>query len=116
MGKKIIEIEDLTNQEILILKRGYLEDVDCLRIDLLSKNPSIILEEFPFLNVDAFNRCVNENKLMIVIPEWKNIHPMLEIIPVEWDYTIPFGIMYSKKPSNDVQYFLNRIKELQPQG
>ena len=115
-SKKIIEIEDLTNQEILILKRGYLEDVDCLRIDLLSKNPSIILEEFPFLNVDAFNRCVNENKLMIVIPEWKNIHPMLEIIPVEWDYTIPFGIMYSKKPSNDVQYFLNIIKELQPQG
>ena len=41
---------------------------------------------------------------------------MLKIIPVKWNYTIPFGIMYSKQPSNDVQYFLNKIKELQPRG
>ena len=53
---------------------------------------------------------------MIVIPEWKNIHPMLKIIPVQWNYTIPFGIMYSKHPSNDVQYFLNKIEESQPKG
>lgn len=115
-SKEIINIEDLTNEKILILKKGYLKDIDRLRIDLLSKNPSIILEEIPFFNVKAFNQCVNENKLMIVIPEWKNIHPMLKIIPVQWHYTIPFGIMYSKQPSNDVQYFLNKIEKLQPKG
>ena len=106
----------LKEETLLILKRGYLEDIDCLRIDLLSKNPSIILEEIPFFNVKAFNQCVNENKLMIVIPEWKNIHPMLKIVPVKWNYTIPFGIMYSKQPTSDVQYFLDKIKELQPKG
>ena len=115
-AKKIVNIEDLKDEKILILKSGYLEDIDHLRIDLLSKNSSIILEEIPFFNIKAFNQCVNENKLMIVIPEWKNIHPMLKIIPVKWNYTIPFGIMYSKQPSNDVQYFLNKIKELQPRG
>lgn len=81
-SKEIINIEDLTNEKILILKKGYLKDIDRLRIDLLSKNPSIILEEISFFNVKAFNQCVNENKLMIVIPEWKNIHPILKIIPV----------------------------------
>ena len=115
-AKKIVNIEDLKDEKILILKSGYLEDIDHLRIDLLSKNSSIILEEIPFFNIKAFNQCVNENKLMIVIPEWKNIHPMLKIIPVKWNYTIPFGIMYSKQPSNDVQYLLNKIKELQPRG
>lgn len=115
-SKDIITIEDIKEETLLILKRGYLEDIDHLRIDLLSKKPSIILEEIPFFNVKAFNQCVNENKLMIVIPEWKNIHPMLKIVPVKWEYTIPFGIMYSKQPSNDVQYFLNKIKELQPKG
>lgn len=114
--KDEITIEDLKDEKILILKSGYLEDIDRLRIDLLSKNSSIILEEIPFFNVKAFNQCVNENKLMIVIPEWKNIHPMLKIIPVQWDYTIPFGIMYSKHPTSDVQYFLDKIKELQPKG
>ncbi len=113
-SKEIITIEDIKEETLLILKRGYLEDIDRLRIDLLSKNPSIILEEIPFFNVKAFNQGVNENKLMIVIPEWKNIHPMLKIIPVQWHYTIPFGIMYSKQPTNDVQYFLDKIKELQP--
>lgn len=115
-SKEIITIEDIKEETLLILKRGYLEDIDRLRIDLLSKNPSIILEEIPFFNVKAFNQCVNENKLMIVIPEWKNIHPMLKIVPVQWNYTIPFGIMYSKHPTSDVQYFLNKIKELQPKG
>ena len=115
-SKEIIKIEDLKDEKILILKKDYLEDIDRLRIDLLSKNPSIILEEIPFFNIKAFNQCANENKLMIVIPEWKNIHPMLKIIPVQWNYTIPFGIMYSKHPSNDVQYFLNKIEELQPKG
>lgn len=110
--KDIITIEDIKEETLLILKRGYLEDIDHLRIDLLSKMPSIIFEEISFFNVKAFNQCVNENKLMIVIPEWKNIHPMLKIVPVKWEYTIPFGIMYSKQPSNDVQYFLNKIKEL----
>lgn len=115
-SKEIIKVEELKDEKILILKNGYLKDIDRVRIDLLSKNPSIILEEIPFFNIIAFNQCANENKLMIVIPEWKNIHPMLKIIPVQWNYTIPFGIMYSKHPSNDVQYFLNKIEELQPKG
>jgi len=115
-SKDEITIEDIKEETLLILKRGYLEDIDHLRIDLLSKNPSIILEEIPFFNVKAFNQCVNENKLMVVIPEWKNIHPMLKIVPVKWNYTIPFGIMYSKQPTSDVQYFLDKIKELQPKG
>ena len=77
--------------------------------------------------ISTFSSCANEMNIFegnnnrqinfyVSIPEWKNIHPMLKIIPVKWNYTIPFGIMYSKQPSNDVQYFLNKIKELQPRG
>ncbi|MDU4735690.1 MAG: hypothetical protein E6X95_16020 [Thomasclavelia ramosa] len=49
---------------------------------------------------------------MLVTPEWKNIHPMLKMIPVEWDYSIPFGIMYSPQPNNEVKLFIDAVKQL----
>ncbi len=36
---------------------------------------------------------------------------MLKIIPIEWDYVIPFGIMYSPHPSHEVQLFIDAIEQ-----
>jgi hypothetical protein len=47
---------------------------------------------------------------MITIDNWKNVHPLLKTIPVDWDYTIPFGLLYSPTPSETVQRFLDAVK------
>ena len=33
------------------------------------------------------------------------------VIPVEWDYSIPFGLLHSPKPSGIVKQFLEAVKE-----
>ena len=105
-SKKELIMDDLRGETLLILKRNYLTDFDRIRLDLMNHYPQIQIEDIEFFNIHAFNQCVNKNKLMLVVPEWKNIHPLLTITPVKWDYTIPFGILYSTHPSKEVQRLL----------
>lgn len=107
-----LKIHDLYGEDILILQRYYLEHFDRIRADLLHNHSMIKTVDIPFFNINVFNQCVNENKIMLVTLEWKNIHPMLKMIPVEWDYSIPFGIMYSPQPNNKVKLFIDAVKQL----
>ena len=38
-------------------------------------------------NVEAFNRCENNNEVLLAFKSWESVHPLIRIIPVEWDYT-----------------------------
>lgn len=47
---------------------------------------------------------------MVTIDNWAHVHPLLKTIPVDWDYTIPFGLLHSPSPSGTVQRFLDAVK------
>ena len=40
------------------------------------------------------------------------MHPLLRVIPVEWDYGIPYGILHAPDPSPTVQRFLQAVREV----
>lgn len=65
-----------------------------------------------------YNHCQNSNDILLVIGAWTNIHPLLKVIPVEWEHTIPYGILHSSTPSKTVQCLLNEVKKtiLLPKG
>ena len=63
-----------------------------------------------FYSMDVFNRCENTNDVLLAIPGWANVHPLLKIIPVEWNYSIPYGILHSPEPTPTVQRFLDAAK------
>ena len=54
----------------------------------------------------------NENCVLMAIENWKYVHPLLKIIPVEWEYTIPFGLLHSTKPSHTVEQLLQAVKKV----
>lgn len=47
---------------------------------------------------------------MMTIDNWEHIHPLLKTLPVDWDYTIPFGLLHSPEPSSTVGRFLDAVK------
>lgn len=81
--------------------------MDDIRKELILKGVNLI--DFDFFNINAFNKAVKGNVPIMAIDGWENIHPLLKIIPVEWEYKIPFGIMYSLKPSKQVLRFIDMI-------
>ncbi len=42
---------------------------------------------------------------------WKDVHPSIVTIPMEVGYTMPYGIVYAKQPSEQVQAFINTIQK-----
>ena len=104
--KKVLSIEDLYGQRLMLMKRNWSKYTDQLRDDLWEHHPDIQIEDFSFYNLEAFNRCEHENALLMAVPQWENIHPLLKIIPVDWKHEIPYGLLHSSAPSKTVSDFL----------
>lgn len=45
-----------------------------------------------------FNEWENSNVIIADIEPWMWLHPLLKVLPVMWDYTIPFGLFHSLAP------------------
>lgn len=59
-----------------------------------------------------FNSCENGNNLLMAVPTWRGVHPLLKIIPVDWDFTMPFGLLHSPQPAPHVQKCINAITRI----
>ena len=68
--------------------------------------------DFDFYSVEVFNRCENSNDILLAVSNWESIHPLMKIIPVEWDYSIPFGLLYASEPSEKVKRLLKAMQKL----
>ncbi len=101
-----LEVTDLYGENLMLMHRGWSHNVDQLRDDLWQHHPQIHIVDFDFYSMDVFNRCENSSNVLLAIPGWASVHPLLKVIPVEWDHSIPFGILHSKNPSPAVKCFL----------
>lgn len=51
--------------------------------------------------------------LMETLSIWADAHPSISTVPMEWDYSIPFGAIYPAEPTKSVADFIAFIAELQ---
>ncbi len=111
--KDKLQVTDLYGENLLLMHRGWSHNVDRLRDDLWQHHPQIHLVDFDFYSMDIFNRCENSNDVLLAVPAWDNVHPLIKIIPVEWTHSMPYGIMHSPTPSETVQRFLEITKTIE---
>lgn len=112
--KDRLTIEDLYGQEFMLMNRDWSDNVDRLRDELWQHHPQIRIKDISFYNVEVFNQCENNNALLMAVPIWQSVHPLLKIIPVDWDYSMPFGLMHAPEPSPTVQSFLDAVSRMFP--
>ena len=110
--KDRLEISDLYGENLMLMHRGWSHYVDQLRDDLWQHHPQIHIVDFDFYNMDVFNRCENTNNVLLAIPDWAHVHPLLKVIPVDWEHSIPYGILHSLTPTPTVQRFLDAAKKV----
>lgn len=108
--KDKLSLKDLYGENLMLMHRGWSKYVDILRDDLWTNHHSINIVDFDFYSVDVFNQCQNSNDILMAIDAWSSVHPLLKIIPVEWEHTIPYGLLHSIHPSENVNKLLNAIK------
>jgi len=111
-AKDKLQMQDLYGENLLLIHRDWSHYVDQLRDDLWRNHPQIQIVDFDFYNTDIFNRCENSYDVLLAIPGWANVHPLLKVIPVEWDYSIPYGLLHSPHPSDSVKRFLLAVQSV----
>lgn len=109
-SKDRLAVSDLYGEDFMLMRRGWSRHVDLLRDDLRRNHPQIRIVDFDFYDLSAFNECENNGRVLRAINTWRYVHPLLKILPVGWDYTIPFGLLYPPAPSPEVRRFLDAVK------
>lgn len=104
-AKDRLEITDLYGEKLLLMHRKWSHYVDQLRDEIWKNHPQIHIVDFDFYSTDIFNRCESSNAVLLAIPGWANVHPLLKVIPVNWEYTIPYGLLHSPHPTKTVRAF-----------
>lgn len=109
-GKKKLKISDLFGETLMMVKAGDSPINDSIRAEL-EKYPQIKIEDTDhYYDISVYNKCVRTGSLLLNLECWSNIHPSLVTIPVEWEYEMPYGLLYGKNPSEEVLRFIKAVE------
>ena len=109
--KDRLTVQDLYGERLMLMHRDWSHYVDQLRDDLWKNHPQIQIVDFDFYDVSVFNRCENNSYALMAVEKWQYVHPLLKILPVDWNYTIPYGLLHSPNPSPMVRQFLSAVQK-----
>lgn len=105
-GRKCLTVQDLYGQTLMMVRRGDSPSVDRVR-DEIERHPAIRIEDTPqFYDLEVFNRCAQTRQPLMTLDCWAEVHPSLVTLPVDWDFTIPYGLLYQLDPVPDVARFV----------
>lgn len=109
--KKQLRLDDLFGERILFIETGTSRIIDGIRSYLEKEYPDIqIVNYLPHYDLNIFNLCAQEDILLLSTDMWEHMHPSLVQIPIEWDYSIPYGIMYPLNPAPYLIQFIHLIR------
>lgn len=115
--EKQLEISDLYGRTLMMVREGDSATNDRIRNELRRDHPRIRIEDTPhFYDISVFNRCAETGNVLLTLECWKDVHPGLVTIPVNWPYTIQYGLLYALDPPEDVLRFIEAVKKLKTAG
>ncbi len=111
--KKLLKITDLYGEKLMMVKQGDSDTNDHIRDDLKKHHPQIQIEDTPhFYDMSVFNRCAETENILLSLECWQDVHPGLVTIPVEWEYSISYGLLYSLKPADYVLRLVRILEQM----
>ena len=111
-SKKMSEIEDLYGETLMMVSRGDSGVNDFIRNDIETNHPQIHIEDTPqFYDLSVFNRCAETGNVLLTIECWQEVHPGLVSIPVNWEYSIPYGLLYGNNAPDDILRFVEEAEK-----
>lgn len=111
-GRQRLTVRDLYGETLMMVKRGDSPSVDRVR-DEIERHPAIRIEDTSqFYDLEVFNRCTQTRQPLMTLDCWADVHPSLVTLPVDWDFTIPYGLLYQLDPIPDVARFVELARGL----
>lgn len=110
--EKVITLNDLKGQTVMLIKPGYSKILDSLRTQLEENNIGIV-NYSNYYDITAFNECVQKNYIMETLSIWNNVHPSITNVKMNTSikYKMPYGLIYSREHSEKLKKFIHLIIE-----
>ena len=98
---------------------------DHLNLTLTQRTPTgirltaagnVIARNAKFMADYAEKSIAETGNVLLTIECWQEVHPGLVSIPVNWDYSIPYGLLYSLDASEDVLRFVKTVETFLKNG
>ena len=98
--KELLTPSDLRGETVLMVAAGDSASNDAARRTL---------EED--LHISVFNRCAETGSVLLTLSCWKDVHPALVTIPVDWAYAVPYGLLYAQHPPAHIERFVRTLAQ-----
>lgn len=108
-SKTKLDIEDLYGECLVMGEQGDSITVDNLREYLNNQLKITIKNTSCLYDIDVFNYCEYEKNILLTLECWGKIHPAFVTIAVNWDFSVPYGIVYPHNPSKKIVDFINYL-------
>ena len=103
---------DLEGKSLMLIEQGTSPILDSLRSEIENHHPGIRIKNTPNVyGIDTFNECERESCLMETLDIWNDVHPGFVTLPMERAYQIPYGLFYSKNPTEKMVRFIDYLME-----
>ena len=110
-GKDSLSIQDLFGFTLMIGESTEGSKVD-EAVPFLRKYSEINLEFIPpHYDMSTFNKAAGTDKLLLSLPQWRNIHPSLVTKNVDWEISNELNIMCRKSAEPYVKDFMRLIRD-----
>lgn len=110
-GMKKLTMQDLNGEYLVMPIVGVSNEIDAFRKNITEKYPTVQIVDSPYYGVDTFMLCEVNGYILTTQPVYADIHSNLVAIPLETDYTLPYGLMYANEPTMATKKFLQAVKE-----
>ena len=111
-GMKKLTMQDLNGEYIVMPIEGVSKEVDDFRNHIRNQYQTVQIVDSKRYDVDTFTLCEVNGYILITQPVYTDIHNNLVTIPLETNYTLPYGLMYAKEPTVATRTFINSIKNI----
>ena len=101
------------NGEYLVMPiQNVSAELDTFRAEVTDKYPTVQIIDSSYYGVDTFTLCEMNPYVLITQPVYSDIHTNLVTIPLETEYTMPYGLIYSNEPTAATKKFIAAVKNL----
>lgn len=111
-GMKKLTMQDLNGEYLVMPVEGVSKEIDAFRKDVTVHYPTVQIVDSKRYDIDTFTLCEVNGYILITQPVYADIHSNLVTIPLETNYTLPYGLMYANNPTSASLKFINAIKGL----
>ena len=111
--KEVLSLEDLHGKTLMLAKREISSYTAPIWDEIERFHPQIHLAGVDYSDINQFNQLVSSDDFLLSAECWKGVHPLLTTLPVKWNYTMPYGLIYSKTPTKELLQFLMAVGQME---